>query len=95
MPRSPRLHVPGACYHVILRGNHREPLRLETVHSLQARQQASINPHTNNPSPVPVQPIALPLDFLTFSWDGARNRLLIEYTRMGGTLLMGVSRAKR
>src|SRR5690606_13131652 len=55
MPRSPRLHVPGACYHVILRGNHREPLRLETVHSLQARQQASINPHTNNPSPVPVQ----------------------------------------
>jgi putative transposase len=26
MPRSPRLHVPGGCYHVILRGNHREPL---------------------------------------------------------------------
>lgn len=26
MPRPPRLHVPGACYHVILRGNHREPL---------------------------------------------------------------------
>lgn len=26
MPRLPRLHVPGACYHVILRGNHREAL---------------------------------------------------------------------
>ena len=26
MPRKPRLHVPGGCYHVILRGNHREPL---------------------------------------------------------------------
>jgi putative transposase len=26
MPRPPRLHVPGACYHVILRGNHRESL---------------------------------------------------------------------
>lgn len=26
MPRLPRLHVPGGCYHVILRGNHREPL---------------------------------------------------------------------
>lgn len=26
MPRPPRLHVPGGCYHVILRGNHREPL---------------------------------------------------------------------
>lgn len=26
MPRPPRLHVPGACYHVILRGNHREAL---------------------------------------------------------------------
>lgn len=26
MPRPPRLHVPGACYHVILRGNHREVL---------------------------------------------------------------------
>jgi hypothetical protein len=24
MPRLPRLHVPGGCYHVILRGNHRE-----------------------------------------------------------------------
>jgi len=24
MPRHPRLHVPGACYHVILRGNHQE-----------------------------------------------------------------------
>lgn len=26
MPRKPRLHVPFGCYHVILRGNHREPL---------------------------------------------------------------------
>jgi putative transposase len=26
MPRPPRLHVPGAHYHVILRGNHREAL---------------------------------------------------------------------
>jgi len=26
MPRPPRLHVPGGCYHVILRGNHREAL---------------------------------------------------------------------
>jgi len=26
MPRPPRRHVPGACYHVTLRGNHREPL---------------------------------------------------------------------
>ncbi len=26
MPRLPRLHVPGGCYHVILRGNHREAL---------------------------------------------------------------------
>jgi putative transposase len=26
MPRLPRLHVPGGCYHVILRGNHRENL---------------------------------------------------------------------
>lgn len=26
MPRRPRLHVPGAHYHVTLRGNHREPL---------------------------------------------------------------------
>lgn len=26
MPRLPRLFVPGGCYHVILRGNHREPL---------------------------------------------------------------------
>lgn len=26
MPRLPRLHVPGGCYHVTLRGNHREAL---------------------------------------------------------------------
>ncbi|MEO7387096.1 MAG: transposase [Gammaproteobacteria bacterium] len=26
MARQPRLHVPGGFYHVILRGNHREPL---------------------------------------------------------------------
>lgn len=26
MPRPPRLHVPGGYYHVILRGNHREPI---------------------------------------------------------------------
>ena len=26
MPRKPRLHVPGGAYHVILRGNNREPL---------------------------------------------------------------------
>jgi len=26
MPRPPRLHVPGGVYHVILRGNHREPI---------------------------------------------------------------------
>jgi REP element-mobilizing transposase RayT len=26
MPRRPRLHVAGGVYHVILRGNHREPL---------------------------------------------------------------------
>ncbi len=26
MPRKPRLHVPGGVHHLILRGNHREPL---------------------------------------------------------------------
>ena len=26
MTRPPRLHVPGGCYHVVLRGNHRESL---------------------------------------------------------------------
>ena len=26
MPRPPRLHVEGGFYHVILRGNHREPI---------------------------------------------------------------------
>jgi len=26
MPRSPRIHVPGALYHAILRGNHREAI---------------------------------------------------------------------
>ena len=26
MPRLPRLHVLGGCYHVILRGNHREAI---------------------------------------------------------------------
>jgi REP element-mobilizing transposase RayT len=26
MARPPRLHLPGGCYHVTLRGNHREPL---------------------------------------------------------------------
>jgi putative transposase len=26
MPRRPRLHVPGGCYHVTLRGNHREAI---------------------------------------------------------------------
>jgi len=26
MPRRPRIHVPGACYRVVLRGNHQEPL---------------------------------------------------------------------
>lgn len=26
MPRPPRLHAPGGCYHAILRGNHREAL---------------------------------------------------------------------
>lgn len=26
MPRPPRLHVPGAFYHVTLRGNHRQPI---------------------------------------------------------------------
>jgi len=26
MPRPPRLHVPGGVYHVILRGNHRQPI---------------------------------------------------------------------
>ena len=26
MPRLPRLHVPGGCYHLVLRGNHREDL---------------------------------------------------------------------
>ena len=26
MPRPPRLHIPGGYYHVMLRGNHREPL---------------------------------------------------------------------
>ena len=26
MARSPRLHVPGGCYHVTLRGNHREAI---------------------------------------------------------------------
>lgn len=36
--------------------------------------------------------LPLPLEFLTFSWDGMRNRLLVEYTRMGGTLMMGVVR---
>ena len=26
MPRPPRLHVPGGCYHVTLRGNHRQAI---------------------------------------------------------------------
>lgn len=26
MPRRPRLHVPGGVYHVVLRGNHRQPI---------------------------------------------------------------------
>ena len=26
MPRLPRLHVPGGLYHVVLRGNHRQPI---------------------------------------------------------------------
>lgn len=26
MPRKPRLHVPGGIYHVVLRGNHRQPI---------------------------------------------------------------------
>ncbi len=26
MPRLPRSHVPGGCYHVILHGNHREAI---------------------------------------------------------------------
>jgi len=26
MPRRPRLHVPGACYHVTLRGNHQQDI---------------------------------------------------------------------
>jgi putative transposase len=26
MPRLPRLHVEGGCYHVVLRGNHRESI---------------------------------------------------------------------
>lgn len=26
MPRRPRLHVPGGIYHVVLRGNHRQPI---------------------------------------------------------------------
>ena len=26
MPRAPRVHVPGALYHVILRGNHQQPI---------------------------------------------------------------------
>lgn len=26
MPRAPRLHVPGGLYHVILRGNHQQPV---------------------------------------------------------------------
>ncbi len=25
MPRKPRLHVPGGIYHLILRGNNRQP----------------------------------------------------------------------
>lgn len=36
--------------------------------------------------------LALPLEFLTFSWDGTRNRLLVQYTQMGGTLMMGLVR---
>jgi putative transposase len=34
MPRLPRLHVPGGCYHVILRGNHQEDL----FHSIADRR---------------------------------------------------------
>jgi putative transposase len=26
MPRKPRIHVPGAFYHVTLRGNHRQDI---------------------------------------------------------------------
>jgi hypothetical protein len=26
MPRKPRIHVPGAFYHVMLRGNHRQDI---------------------------------------------------------------------
>ena len=26
MPRKPRLHVPGGLYHVVLRGNNRQPI---------------------------------------------------------------------
>jgi REP-associated tyrosine transposase len=26
MPRAPRIHAPGACYHVTLRGNHRQDI---------------------------------------------------------------------
>ncbi len=26
MPRLPRIHVPGACYHVTARGNHRHDI---------------------------------------------------------------------
>jgi hypothetical protein len=26
MPRLPRLHVPGGCYHVVLHGNHQQDL---------------------------------------------------------------------
>lgn len=29
MPRRPRLHVPGGLYHVVLRGNHRQPIFYE------------------------------------------------------------------
>jgi REP element-mobilizing transposase RayT len=52
MPRLPRLHVPGGCYHVILRGNHREALiacdddRLvlnEIVADVIEKQQTSVH----------------------------------------------------
>ncbi|MEP7244531.1 MAG: hypothetical protein ABI885_12760 [Gammaproteobacteria bacterium] len=35
---------------------------------------------------------SLPIEFLAFSWDDRHNRLLVAYTRSGGTLMMGVVR---
>ena len=39
MPRLPRLHVPGGCYHVVMRGNHCEDL-FSTPHDRHRSESA-------------------------------------------------------